>query len=70
MTQSDFHHARPVYQFFDGWEDDITGCRSVAELPVAAQGYLQALEDLSGAPISAVGVGPGRDQTVVVRDLL
>ncbi len=70
MTQTDFHHATPVYEHLDGWEEDITGARSLAGLPKAAQAYVAALEDMSGAPISAVGVGPGRDQTVEIRSLL
>ena len=37
MTQTDFHHATPVYEHLDGWEEDITGARSLADLPKAAQ---------------------------------
>ncbi len=70
MTQTDFHHAVPVYEHLEGWADDITGARKVEDLPKTAQTYVKALEEMSGAPISAIGVGPGRDQTVVVRDLL
>jgi adenylosuccinate synthase len=70
MTQTQFHHAKPVYEFFDGWTDDISRCRTFDELPKNAQSYLNALEEISGAPVSAVGVGPGREQTIVVRDLL
>jgi adenylosuccinate synthase len=70
MTQTDFHHAVPVYEHLDGWDEDITGARTLADLPKTAQAYVQALEDMSGAPISAIGVGPGRDQTVEVRSLL
>jgi adenylosuccinate synthase len=70
MTQTQFHHAKPVYEFFDGWNDDISGCRTFDDLPKNAQSYLNALEEISGAPVSAVGVGPGREQTIVVRDLL
>jgi adenylosuccinate synthase len=70
MTQTDFHHARPVYEFFDGWDEDISSARSLGDLPKAAQQYVTALEEMSGAPISAVGVGPGRDQTVQIRSLL
>ncbi|HET6168502.1 MAG TPA: adenylosuccinate synthase [Marmoricola sp.] len=68
MTQTEFHHATPVYEFFDGWGEDISGCRTFEDLPKNAQVYVQALEDMSGAPFWAVGVGPGREQTVVVRD--
>ncbi|MDQ1605087.1 MAG: adenylosuccinate synthase [Actinomycetota bacterium] len=70
MTQTEFHHARPVYEFCDGWSEDISSARTLGDLPKAAEQYVHALEDLSGARISAVGVGPGRDATVVVRDLL
>ena len=70
LTQSQFHHARPVYEFFEGWDDDICGCRSFDDLPKNAQRYVKAVEELSGAPVSAVGVGPGREQTIVLRDLL
>jgi adenylosuccinate synthase len=70
MTQTDFHHAKPVYEFFDGWDEDISSARSISDLPKQAQEYVTALEEMSGAPISAIGVGPGRDQTVQVRSLL
>ncbi|MDP3968209.1 MAG: adenylosuccinate synthase [Nocardioides sp.] len=68
MTQTEFHHAKPVYEYFDGWGEDITGCRTFADLPPNAQAYVHALEEMSGAPFWAVGVGPGREQTLVVRE--
>ena len=64
MTQTDFHHAVPVYEEFDGWSDDITGCRAFDDLPKQAQTYVRAVESLSGARISAIGVGPERSQIV------
>ena len=70
MTQTSFHHARPVYEYLDGWDENITGARSLADLPKNAQAYVAALEQMSGAPISAVGVGPGRDEIIEVRPLL
>jgi adenylosuccinate synthase len=70
MTQTEFHHAVPVYEDLDGWNEDISGARSLSDLPAAARAYVGAVEDMCGAPISAVGVGPGRDQTIVVRDLV
>jgi adenylosuccinate synthase len=70
MTQTDFHHAKPVYEHFDGWEEDISGARSLDDLPKTAQQYVRTLEEMSGAPISAIGVGPGRDETIAVRSLL
>ena len=68
MTQTEFHHAKPVYEYFDGWKEDISGCRSFDDLPKNAQVYVRALEEMSGAPFWAVGVGPGREQTVILRD--
>ena len=70
MTQTDFHHAKPVYEELPGWTEDISGARSIADLPANAQAYVRYLEELSGAPISAVGVGQDRDATIVVRDML
>jgi len=67
MTQSEFHHATPVYEYFDGWNEDISACRSFAELPKNAQAYVRALEEISGAPFWGVGVGPGREETIVLR---
>ncbi|HEY1134455.1 MAG TPA: adenylosuccinate synthase [Nocardioides sp.] len=67
MTQTEFHHATPIYEYFDGWQTDISGCRSFDELPANAQTYVKALEELSGAPFWGVGVGPGREQTIVVN---
>jgi adenylosuccinate synthase len=67
MTQTDFHHAVPVYEYVDGWSEDISTARSLRDLPPAARDYVSAVEEMCGAPVSAVGVGPGREQTVVVR---
>ncbi|WP_093840020.1 adenylosuccinate synthase [Streptomyces aidingensis] len=69
-SQTDFHHAKPVYEFLPGWQEDISGAKSLADLPGNAQRYVRALEEMSGAPISAIGVGPGRDQTIEVRSFL
>jgi adenylosuccinate synthase len=68
--QSDFHHATPVYEELDGWWEDITACRAFDDLPLNAQRYVLALEEMSGTRISAIGVGPGRDATIVRHDLL
>jgi adenylosuccinate synthase len=68
MTQTEFHHAKPVYEYFDGWQSDISGARSFEDLPKNAQAYVKALEQMSGTRIWGVGVGPGREQTIVVHD--
>jgi adenylosuccinate synthase len=68
MTQSEFHHAQPVYEFFDGWMEDISGCRAFDDLPKNAQTYVRALEEVSGAPFWGVGVGPAREQSITLRE--
>ncbi len=70
MTQTDFHHAKPVYEELPGWTEDISGARTFEDLPTAAQEYVLRLEELSGVRISAIGVGPEREQIVVRTDLL
>ncbi|AGP29969.1 adenylosuccinate synthase [Corynebacterium terpenotabidum] len=70
MSQSDFHHAVPVYETMPAWDEDITGARTFADLPERAQDYINRLEELSGCRISYIGVGPGRDETIVRHDVL
>lgn len=70
LTQTDFHHAEPIYETMPAWDEDITECRTFDELPQKAQDYVLRLEELSGAPISYIGVGPGRDQTIVRHDVM
>jgi adenylosuccinate synthase len=70
MTQTDFHHARPVYEQLPGWEEDIGQARTLADLPANARAYITRVEELVGRRISVVGVGPGREESVVVHDLL
>ena len=70
MTQTDFHHAQPVYEHLAGWTEDITGARTFADLPATAQAYVRRLEELSGAPFASIGVGPDREQTLELRSLL
>ena len=68
MTQTEFHHATPIYEYLDGWWEDISSCRTFDALPLNAQRYVLALEEMSGTRIWGVGVGPGREQTLVVHD--
>ncbi|MFC9790414.1 adenylosuccinate synthase [Rhodococcus sp. NPDC127528] len=70
MSQTEIHHAKPIYEEMPGWWEDISHCRTFEELPVNAQNYVLRLEELSGAFISCIGVGPGRDETIVRRDVL
>ena len=69
-SQSDFHHAKPIYEYLPGWSEDISKARNLLDLPVNAQGYIKFLEKISGAPISAIGVGPGRDETIQIREFI
>ena len=69
-SQSDFHHATPIYETFPGWDEDISVARSFEELPENAQNYVLALERLSGCRISVIGVGPDREQSIVRHELL
>jgi len=70
MTQTDFHHAKPVYEYLTGWSEDISGAKSLADLPPAAQAYIKTIEEISGTRVSAIGVGPRRDQTIEISPLL
>jgi adenylosuccinate synthase len=70
LTQTGFHHAVPVYQELPGWFEDISHCRTLEELPANARAYVDRLQELAGARISAIGVGPGQEQTIVVHDVL
>ncbi|MGP7998244.1 MAG: adenylosuccinate synthase [Streptosporangiaceae bacterium] len=70
MTQTEFHHATPVYEYLDGWLEDISTAKEFADLPPNAQRYVRALEEMIGAPVAAVGTGPRRDQTLQLRPLV
>jgi adenylosuccinate synthase len=65
MTQTQVHHAEPLYEQFEGWRDDVTGATRYADLPRAARAYVEAVEKLSGVPVTAVFVGPAREQTLL-----
>ena len=70
LTQSEFHHAVPIYEELDGWTEDISGCRKFDDLPKNTQIYVSRIEELCGARISGIGVGPSREQSIVINDLL
>ncbi|GJF32316.1 adenylosuccinate synthetase [Kitasatospora sp. NE20-6] len=69
-NQSDFHHAKPIYESLPGWSEDISKAQTFDELPKNAKAYVKALEEMSGAPISAIGVGPGRTETIQINSFL
>ena len=70
MTQTEFHHAKPIYEMLPGWTEDISGAKTMEDLPANARSYIKYLEEISGTPISAVGVGQDRNATISINDLL
>lgn len=68
--QTAFHHAKPIYEEFDGWTEDISDVRTFEDLPENARKYVLALEAISGCRISSIGVGPGREATIQRFDLI
>jgi adenylosuccinate synthase len=69
-SQTDFHHAKPIYEYLPGWSEDISSAKELKDLPANARAYVKYLEEISGAPMSAIGVGPGREQTIAVKDFI
>jgi len=70
VLMADLLKAKPVYEYLDGWTEDISGCRTFAELPATTQAYVRRLEELIRCRISGIGVGPGREQVVMINDLI
>jgi adenylosuccinate synthase len=58
------HRVRPVYRELQGWREDLSGVRTVADLPEAARTYLEVVAEFTGVPVTYAGVGPGREQYV------
>jgi adenylosuccinate synthase len=67
LSQTDLHHARPVYETLPGWGTDVTWCRRREELPVEARDFVGFVEERLGAPLRMISVGPERDQAIVER---
>lgn len=70
LDQVGFEKAVPVYEELPGWEEDITGCRTFEELPKNAQDYIARLEELSRCRIQSIGVGAGREATIIRYPLI
>jgi adenylosuccinate synthase len=70
VSQTDFHHAKPILEYFPGWKSDISGARTFEDLPREAQDYVLALEGMSGTRISVIGVGAARDAVIVRTPLV
>jgi adenylosuccinate synthase len=65
-TQTQFHHAEPVWEELPGWDGDLGEVHVFEDLPKEAQGYVRFLEELGGVHVSVIGVGPAREQSVPV----
>lgn len=61
---ADLEHCKPIYEEFDGFNEDITQCKRFDELPETVQNYIKQLEKIIGCPVKLLGVGPGRDQVI------
>ena len=61
--------CEPVYEELPGWTEDITGCRTLDELPIEAQNYVRRVSELVGVKISTFSVGPDRKQTNILEDV-
>ncbi|GIF16950.1 adenylosuccinate synthase [Actinoplanes teichomyceticus] len=70
INQTDFHHAKPIYETLPGWKQDISGCRKFEDLPKQAQDFVEFVESRIGARISIVGVGPGREAVIERHSVL
>jgi len=70
MTQTEFHHAKPIYEMLPGWSEDISGATTLTDLPKNARDYVEFLEEKSGTRISAIGVGQDRNATIAINDLI
>jgi adenylosuccinate synthase len=60
--------CRPVYETLPGWSETIFAIKRFSRLPKNVKSYLRRIEELTGAPIDIVSVGPDRDQTIVLRN--
>src|SRR5699024_7178113 len=66
-TQTEIHHARPIYEELPGWGADISQARTFDELPDNARRYVERIEELAGAPVPSNGGGPAREEPLERR---
>ena len=67
--QSEFHGCTPVYEELPGWEENLTGCTTLDELPAPACSYLELISSRLDVPITLIGTGQGRHQVIDHVDL-
>ncbi|SHI68120.1 adenylosuccinate synthase [Desulfofundulus thermosubterraneus] len=61
--------CEPVYEEWPGWQEDISRARRYEDLPASARRYLERITELVGVPIAIIGVGPGREETIITREV-
>lgn len=66
----DIARAKPVYQVFDGWDEDITKAATFDELPENCQAYVRFIEDFIGVRVSMISVGPDRVNNIFLHDII
>jgi len=70
LTEREVEAAEPIYEILPGWTEDISQARHFGDLPANCQAYVRRLEALIGCRISGIGVGPGREQSIIINTLL
>jgi len=68
LPMDELDSVRPVYQSFPGWKQELGGARAMSDLPMEARAYLEFVEREAECPYILVSVGPGREETIVLRD--
>lgn len=59
------YKAKPVYEYLDGWKQDISHCRRYTELPENARKYIEYIEQQIGCTVNYISVGAERDQIII-----
>lgn len=68
-TLDEYENCEPIYISVPGWKDDITNCRSFAELPLEAQNYVKTIEKYTGISVDMISVGAERTQTIIRKEV-
>ncbi|HPG27887.1 MAG: adenylosuccinate synthase [Spirochaetaceae bacterium] len=69
MTLAEAERAKPIYETLPGWSEDLRGMTSIDQLPANARRYIERIEALTEVPAALLSVGPGREETIIVREL-
>ena len=61
----DLYDVEPIYEEVDGWQEEITECKTYEELPENCKKYIELIENFTNVPVKYIGVGPKRSQTII-----